>query len=162
MIPIFSILTLQQKQNMLAVLSIREFQVNETIVLQGESGDLFYIIKDGSVSCSIDGKVIRHMGKGDYFGEQSLLYNTQRTATITTLSPVSVITIKRDDLTSVLGNCLQLIIYRNSQRIAIENSQFLRALTKSQVDLVINHTIFKAYEKNEIVIPRGTRKGQKL
>lgn len=53
--------------------------------LQGEAGDLFYIIKAGEavVYQEADGgpKKVNHLFKADYFGEQALLTSAPRCAT---------------------------------------------------------------------------------
>lgn len=161
-VPLLQILTNIQKESLLAVLKHQHFNANVKIVSEGEPGDLFYIIKDGNVNCSVQGKMVRQMGKGDFFGEQALLYNCKRTATITSNTKVRLLSLGRDDLIRVLGDQLQLIIYKNSQRIAIENSSYLKALTKTQEEAVISKMHIVTYNNQEIVIPKGMPAGQKL
>ena len=57
------------------------------IFLEGEVGDLMYIIQEGSVRISklIDGKphILAVLGKGDFFGEMAIVTRVKRTATAT-------------------------------------------------------------------------------
>ena len=62
----------------------------------------------------------RQLTKGEYFGEQSLLYNTLRTATVIAETNATVLSISRDSLYNVLGEKLEYILYHNSQLITIE------------------------------------------
>eukprot|EP00397_Hematodinium_sp_SG-2012_P002186 GEMP01002192.1.p1 GENE.GEMP01002192.1~~GEMP01002192.1.p1 ORF type:complete len:968 (+),score=173.95 GEMP01002192.1:11-2914(+) len=55
----------------------------KVIIQQGEIGGTFYIIKSGEVKAEKDGKLLRTMGKHDYFGERALLYDEPRSATVT-------------------------------------------------------------------------------
>lgn len=100
------------------------------------------------------------MTKGDYFGEIALLYNSRRTATITALGDVKVISIGRQALIEILGSNLQQVLYRNTLRIAIEKSQTLKILSKEQKEAIFDHMKVLVYSPGQVVIPRGIRKGR--
>ena len=34
---------------------------------QGETGDQFFIVKEGEVECHVDGKLVKLVGTGQYF-----------------------------------------------------------------------------------------------
>jgi CRP-like cAMP-binding protein len=50
---------------------------------QGNGGIGFFVVESGSADVFVDGKKIRTLGPGDYFGEVALLAESTRTATIT-------------------------------------------------------------------------------
>lgn len=92
-VPLFQILTPGQKEALVCSLTSHKFSNGQRIVNEGDPGDLFYIIKDGTVSCISGDREIRKMGKGDFFGEQSLLYNSPRTATVIAIDDVRCVAI---------------------------------------------------------------------
>lgn len=161
-VPILSLLTNSQKDALLAVMIFQEFAAGHKIVVEGDPGDLLYIIKHGTVSCTFKGKEIRQLSRGEFFGEQALLYNTQRTATVTAVSQVKVLSLGRDELIRVLGSQLQQIIYRNSQRIAVEKSKTLKCLIKSQAETIIDKMIINSYVDGDVVIENGFPKKYKI
>jgi cGMP-dependent protein kinase len=131
-VPLFNLLTPTQRETLVGSLSSLKFRQGERIVKEGDPGDLFYIISEGKVLCSQKGENIREMEKGDFFGEQALLYNSMRTATITAVTEVKCVAIGRNKLNTALGSQLQQILYRNSIMIAFEQSEYLSRLQKSQ------------------------------
>jgi len=68
--------------------SFEEIQVTagDVVIREGDTGDYFYVIKDGAASVSkyLDGNetVVAYLVRGDCFGEDALLSNTQRNATV--------------------------------------------------------------------------------
>jgi CRP/FNR family transcriptional regulator, cyclic AMP receptor protein len=49
---------------------------------QGDEGDAFYVILDGSCRVDVDGEPVSELGPGDYLGELALLDGEPRSATV--------------------------------------------------------------------------------
>lgn len=77
------------------------FSAGTAVVRQGDRGDKFYLIRGGTVVVSKreeDGEERRvgALRRGDYFGEQALLHEDRRLATVTALPPgVECLTLER-------------------------------------------------------------------
>lgn len=153
---VFMVLTTHEREALLSNMTLQRFKPGTRIVTEGDSGDLFYIIKEGTVTCTISGVEVRKLGKGDFFGEQSLLYNTPRTATVTSIDPVKVYSIGRNQLTEALGDSFQLVMYRNTMRMAMDRGEFLRRMTKEQKEALVGKMEVVDYQTNAVVIPAGT------
>jgi MFS family permease len=72
------------------------------IIRQGEHGDRFYILIAGEVEVRVDDQPTRRMHTGDYFGEIALLRDVPRTATVTALTNVDLLTLERDEFISAV------------------------------------------------------------
>jgi putative peptide zinc metalloprotease protein len=68
----------------------------ETVVEEGEEGDAFFAISSGQVEVSQNGRAIRTMGPGAYFGEIALLLDVPRTATVRAITPVRAFRLGRE------------------------------------------------------------------
>lgn len=161
-VQIFEDLNKEQKDVLLSLVVSHEFHEGQKIVQEGDPGDLVYVIQKGIVCCYKDGKEIRKLSQGSIFGEQALLYNTLRTATVVALGKVVLLSLGRDDLQTAFGSYLQQIIYKNSQLISIEKSKYLNSLTKTQTEAIINKVKIFSYKSSETVIPKNSPKQDKL
>ena len=161
-VPLFKILTSIQKESLLSSMFINKYTPGERIVNEGDEGDAFFVIKEGTVICEKGGKELRKMNRGDFFGDQALLYNSVRTASIIAMTEVKCISIKREKLTDALGSNLQQIIYQNSKRIALENSEILSSLSSEQAKNIIANLKVQNYERGQVLFKAGTMKSETL
>jgi MFS family permease len=67
------------------------------VVRESEPGDRFYLVSDGAVSVSQDGRELSRLGRHSSFGEVALLLDVPRTATVTATAPTHLVWILRDD-----------------------------------------------------------------
>ena len=154
-VPLFQILSESQKESLVTCLTSLKFEAGQKIVIEGDPGELLFIIKEGNVVCTQNGKEIRKMTKGDYFGEQALLYGSARTATVMAVEETICVALNREELAGCLGASLQQIIYKNSMRIAIDKNSILKKLGKTQLENLINEMEVQSFENEEVVIQAG-------
>ena len=64
------------------------FPEGERILRQGLTGSGFYVILEGECSVLVDGIDRAHLGRGEFFGEVSILLGEPPTADIVALRPV--------------------------------------------------------------------------
>ena len=58
-----------------------EFAAGSTIFTQGDPADRMYVVSSGSVTLSIDGRVLETVGPGGLFGEMAVIEREPRSGT---------------------------------------------------------------------------------
>jgi MFS family permease len=80
--PIFAPLPEPTLEQLALALEEMRVPAGEEIVRQGETGDRFYLIGEGTTDVSVDGRPVQALGPGESFGEIALLRDVPRTATV--------------------------------------------------------------------------------
>jgi len=81
-VPLFTGVKPKELKKLAGRMQERTFSEGETITTEGKSGIGFFVIEDGNATVSIDGKIIRTLGPGEYFGDIALIDSGPRSATI--------------------------------------------------------------------------------
>jgi CRP-like cAMP-binding protein len=67
------------------------------IITEGESGERFYLVLNGLLSVTQSDRGLRRILKpGDYFGEVALTMDMPRTATVSPMTPVTLVSCDRE------------------------------------------------------------------
>uniref|UniRef100_A0A2K5MFE1 cAMP-dependent protein kinase type I-alpha regulatory subunit n=1 Tax=Cercocebus atys TaxID=9531 RepID=A0A2K5MFE1_CERAT len=102
-------------------LTVAHFEDGQKIVVQGEPGDEFFIILEGSAAVlqrhseNEEFVEVGRLGPSDYFGEIALLMNRPRAATVVARGPLKCVKRDRPRFECVLGPCSD-ILKRNIQQ----------------------------------------------
>ena len=110
-VPILKDLSSDAVRDMAGALKEYEYPAEANIICEGDEGNNFYIIRDGEVKCTKagQGEVSKRLTRGDFFGELALLSSDKRAATVTATKPTSVLSLKRDEFTRLLGPLKELM-----------------------------------------------------
>lgn len=100
-VKLFKRLPPEELPNLAAKAETIQFTAGQTIITQGAEGNEFFMIKKGTVDVEIDGNKVASLKGGDYFGENALLRNEPRTATIKATGDVKALKITRKVFTSL-------------------------------------------------------------
>mmetsp|Transcript_85511 Transcript_85511/g.151313 ORF Transcript_85511/g.151313 Transcript_85511/m.151313 type:complete len:793 (+) Transcript_85511:80-2458(+) len=71
------------------------YSSGELVIKEGAEGDAFFIIKSGEATVAIGEKQLATLKEGDYFGENALLREEPRNASITAISDLTLLRITR-------------------------------------------------------------------
>ena len=97
--------------------SEESFPVGQRILRQGFAGSGFYVILDGEVAVRIDGEDRARLGKGDFFGEMSLLLGEPPVADVVATTALRVLHLGGPDLKAFLES-YPSVMYRMLQSVA--------------------------------------------
>ncbi len=89
-------------QRLGAQLKAERVHPGHDVVVQGEQGDTFYLIRSGSLEVLRDGRRVQVLQGGDFFGEVALLANVPRTATVRALADSEVLVLPRSAFDAVV------------------------------------------------------------
>eukprot|EP00929_Paragymnodinium_shiwhaense_P124382 TRINITY_DN996_c0_g2_i1.p1 TRINITY_DN996_c0_g2~~TRINITY_DN996_c0_g2_i1.p1 ORF type:complete len:603 (-),score=102.40 TRINITY_DN996_c0_g2_i1:143-1882(-) len=97
-VPLFKCLSPELLPKLAQALTQTVFQAKEQIMIQGELGNEFYIVKDGVARVLVDGEQMCTFKSGDYFGEHAILRDGERrSATIEAVTQLTAIKITREE-----------------------------------------------------------------
>jgi ATP-binding cassette, subfamily B, bacterial len=101
-VPLFSDLPADALAAIAGRLELERFAPGDTIIQQGDLGDKLYLIDRGQVEVTAHNgpageQHLNTLHEGDYFGEIALLLDVPRTASVSALGPVQLLTLSKGD-----------------------------------------------------------------
>jgi len=124
-VAIFSQLTDHELLTVADSLEERDFSENEVVCLEGEAGDTFYIIKEGTAVCtkkdsSGNIKEVARLSRGSYFGEIALMTSKTRQATVTSLDHLKCLKLERKTFQRVMGPLVNFLMRNMDEYVKIQ------------------------------------------
>jgi putative ABC transport system ATP-binding protein len=101
-IDLFRALTPTQLTDVADKMTKRLYRPGETIIREGEIGEEFFLISDGTVDVIRGDQRIAGLAQGDFFGEVALISGEPRNATIVASDEVDVYVLAKDDFRNAL------------------------------------------------------------
>ena len=130
--PLFSRMPMANIQQLFGRLEPMEYEAGAVVIRQGDPGDYYYIISEGR--CAVSRKPsarsndvkIAELGVGDSFGEEALVSNSKRNATITMQSAGVIMRLAKDDFVELIKTpTLQALTYKEAMTLIGQGGQWL-------------------------------------
>jgi MFS family permease len=104
-IPFFAPLPAPAMERVMADVVAQDAAAGDVLIREGDRGDLFYVIVEGTVEITRGGEAVSEQGPGAYVGEIALLRDVPRTASVTAKTPLRLIALEREPfLLAVTGH----------------------------------------------------------
>ncbi|XP_007437066.1 cAMP-dependent protein kinase type II-alpha regulatory subunit [Python bivittatus] len=156
---LFKNLDQEQLSQVLDAMFERKVQPQEHVIDQGDDGDNFYVIEEGSydIFVSREGQT-RCVGRYDNhgsFGELALMYNTPRAATIVAITEGALWGLDRVTFRRIIlkNNAKK----RKTYELFIESVPLLKSLEPSERMKIVDVIGEKAYQDGERIIAQGDK-----
>ena len=99
-----------------------DFPAGKTLIVQGEPGRQFFIVVEGAVAVTRDGKSLPvERGGSEFYGEISLVSGSPATATVATTTPVRALVIAPQHFRALLDrqpSIQRRVLHSFSERLA--------------------------------------------
>ena len=137
-IPILANIHYTQKTILCSFLYKENFQKGHFIVRKGDHANCLYIVKEGEVDCSLNGKVVRTLRKGDNFGERSILIDSMRSLDCIAKTNCVCYSVSTSTLKSMLGDNFRNLLYLNFIKSAFNRSKIFSRFNVQLLDKVFH------------------------
>lgn len=163
---LFTILEDHQIQDLISSLSMVTFSIGETIINEGDAGDCMFLLFSGRVRAvkrGANGKpvTLSTMSAGDFFGEQAIITDSVRSASIRAADDVVLFRLDRSDFEALLDSTPELRDYfeRYMQDRAVVNflqlATFLGSLKPREVISLLDKLKACEFETDQTIIKQG-------
>jgi len=130
MVPLFQTLSQKQLKSVAQKTYQETIPAGSPIAKQGTPGNEFFIIVDGVARVEQDGKLVRTLSQGGYFGEIALLDGRLRTASVLADTEVQLLCVNKSSFRQLLDDVPGL-----KDKVILALSKYLRAASESVHDL---------------------------
>ena len=108
------------------------YRAGEVVIKQGDEGDYFYVLVNGKcvvtreTPLNKEGIKLAELGTGDSFGEEALIAEAKRNATVTMLTDGTLMRLGKQDFQTLLNEpLLQWVSYEQAKQVVAGGGKWL-------------------------------------
>jgi cAMP-dependent protein kinase regulator len=135
------------------------FNEGETVIKQGDRGDVLYVIESGVLDCyktfnEEDGQIfLKNYEAGDSFGELALLYNAPRAATIIAKTDCILWSLDRETFNHIIKD--SAIRRRNRYENFLKSVDILKSVDTYELTQICDALKVEKVKADEYIIKQG-------
>ena len=98
-----------------------DFPAGKTLIKQGDPGRQFFVVIEGEIKVTKNGKKLPSRGGSEFYGEISLVSGSPATATVTTVTPTRALVIAPPQFRALLDRSPSIqrrVLHSFSERLA--------------------------------------------
>lgn len=150
---LFTNLDEEALKSVLSHLKEKKVTAGTVVIKQGDVGDFFYIVEEGTLEFLVDGQNVGEAGPGSSFGELALMYNAPRAATVRATSDAVLWALDRLTFRSIsLG---KTFTKRKLHGEFLKEVPILKGLNSYELSKLANAMNSEVYEAGDAVITEG-------
>lgn len=157
-VPLLKNLTPAQMAKLIETVELTTYGEGDEIIRKGTEGNVFYIVKEGSVKVDDVGEKFQShtLGPGDYFGERALMTNEPRAATVTALRKTVLMTLDKIAFQKHLGP-LQDVLDSNLNMRVLNSVKLFEKLTPNERTRLCKSFVTETFPASSTIIKQGDR-----
>lgn len=111
----------------------------QVIFVEDEPGDVMYVVIEGEIDITVQGKRLNHLTAGDIFGEMALIEEGPRSGTAVATTDCLVLPVNRDQFKTLVQQypdfAIQVMTYMSarSRRVMVEELKLVRLQDELQI-----------------------------
>ena len=109
-------------QQLVSALQERRFAAGELLIAEGRPAHDFFVLKEGRAAVRCRGATLAELIPGDFFGEDALIMDARRNATVAALEPGAVLRLPKDRFASLLVDNVVRFVRRAGEGECIDLS----------------------------------------
>lgn len=145
-----------------AAVQVVTFREGQTIIKKGTRGQVFYLIKEGTVVCTNVGAGKKEQEDitftvGDYFGERSLLKDAPRAANVIAKTPVTLMALDKEDFDNLLGQAhMKTRLEYNMGIRVLQCVPIFRSLSADEREETFDAMQKRKYKGGAVLVKQGS------
>jgi cAMP-dependent protein kinase regulator len=153
---IFNNLDEKDLNTVLDAIEEARFNAGEKVIVEGDKGDVLYVVESGELSCTKvlkqgDGpKFLKNYVEGESFGELALLYNAPRAATITANNDCILWALDRETFNHIVKDAA--IKKREQYEAFLKSMEILKDINSYELTQICDALKTKYVEAGTVVI----------
>ena len=109
-VPLFRELNKRQLKHLAGLMDVADFMADAAIVREGSKGNAFYVVLKGQAVVTMGDRFLTRLVPGDHFGEIAAIDGGERSASVTSETPVQLAVMTRMDLQKALRDDPELAL----------------------------------------------------
>mmetsp|Transcript_10977 Transcript_10977/g.20317 ORF Transcript_10977/g.20317 Transcript_10977/m.20317 type:complete len:350 (-) Transcript_10977:168-1217(-) len=150
---LFGGLSSEQRDLVFGAMNEKKVAAGTEIIKQGDAGDFFYVLDEGSADVHVNGNKVHHYTSGSSFGELALMYNCPRAASVIAVEDCTLWQLDRSTFQYSL--CANQSEKRNAYETVLKDLDLFANLTPVEITRIADVMEEQNFEENETVIKQG-------